>query len=74
MIEEVYGMDLNGKEDIRISIVLPVYNSENYIERAIRSVLQQKYSNYELIIVDDGSTDKTDEVLRKYEEEKNRTV
>ena len=58
MIEEVYGMDLNGKEDIRISIVLPVYNSENYIERAIRSVLQQKYSNYELIIVDDGSTDK----------------
>lgn len=63
-------MDLNGKEDIRISIVLPVYNGENYIERAIRSVLQQKYSNYELIIVDDGSTDKTDEVLRKYEEEK----
>lgn len=62
-------MDLSQKENICVSIVLPVYNGEKNIENAIRSVLQQSYSNYELIVVDDGSTDKTMEVLKKYENE-----
>ena len=44
---------------------MPCYNAEEYVERAIRSVLQQSYANFELIIIDDGSTDKSLAVIRK---------
>lgn len=59
-------MDLDKGSNICISIVLPVYNGEKSIENAIQSVLQQSYTNYELIVVDDGSIDRTSEVIKKY--------
>ena len=46
-----------------VSIIMPAYNAEKYIGEAIRSVLTQKYSNWELLIVNDGSTDGTDKVI-----------
>lgn len=49
-------------------ILLPVYNGENTIERAINSALNQTYKNFEMIIIDDGSTDSTLEICKKYEE------
>lgn len=49
-----------------ISIILPAYNSENFITEAINSVLSQTYQNFELIIVNDGSTDKTAEIINKF--------
>lgn len=49
-----------------LSIVIPLYNKENSIGRAIESVLSQTYCNYELIIVNDGSTDKSLSVLKNY--------
>lgn len=49
-----------------ISIIMPVYNNERFITEAIESVLKQTYSNWELIIVDDGSTDGTRDVIMKY--------
>lgn len=52
-----------------ISVVLPVYNGERYVAASIDSVLSQTYSNLELIVVDDGSTDRTAEILAKYEDE-----
>lgn len=49
-----------------VSIILPVYNAEKTIDRAITSVLSQSYSNFELIIINDGSLDNTLEVCKKY--------
>ena len=47
------------KLENKISVILPVYNSENYISESINSVLKQTYRNFELIVIDDGSTDNT---------------
>lgn len=52
--------------EIRISVVLPSYNSERCIEKAIESFLKQEYSNKELIIVDGKSTDSTHGIIQNY--------
>lgn len=48
------------------SIIMPVYNSERYIEETIQSVINQTYKNWELIIINDGSNDKTEEIIQNY--------
>jgi len=60
--------DLNDKaskiiDKPMISVLLPAYNAEKYICRAIESILSQTYTDFELIIIDDGSTDKTSKVI-----------
>ena len=50
----------------KVFIIVPAYNLANYIEKCILSVLGQSYSNFELVIIDDGSTDKTWEVIQKF--------
>ncbi len=49
-----------------VSVVLPVFNGEDYVESSIESVLRQTYKNFELIIIDDGSTDSTPEIVDRY--------
>lgn len=49
-----------------ISIIIPSYNSEKTIERALQSVYEQNHSNFEIVIIDDGSTDNSGEVSDKY--------
>ncbi len=51
---------------MKISILTPSYNSGKYLERAIESVLQQDYNNWEHIVMDGGSTDNTVDILKKY--------
>ena len=51
-----------------ISIVVPVYNAEKYIGTCINSVLEQTYSNFELLLLNDGSKDHTLDVLKSYED------
>lgn len=55
-----------------VSIVMPSYNSEKYIKDSIESVLNQTYSNWELLIVDDCSTDKTVEIIKSFKDERIR--
>ncbi|MAT44681.1 MAG: hypothetical protein CL609_20290 [Anaerolineaceae bacterium] len=49
-----------------ISIMMPAYNAENYIQESIDSILAQTYQNWELIIVNDGSTDQTEKIISEY--------
>jgi glycosyltransferase involved in cell wall biosynthesis len=51
----------------KISVIVPVYNGERYLRESIESVLSQSYRDFELIVVDDGSSDKTREVISQYE-------
>lgn len=51
-----------------VSVCIPAYNHEKYIAETIESVINQDYMNLELIIINDGSKDKTDEVIKKYEQ------
>jgi glycosyltransferase involved in cell wall biosynthesis len=65
-----------GEENLRplFSVIIPLYNKADTIERAIRSVWAQKYSNYELIVVDDGSSDQSLEITKKLNGEKSFTI
>lgn len=51
---------------ILVSIIIPIYNSEKYLERCINSVLCQTYTNWELLLIDDGSTDCSNSICRTY--------
>lgn len=56
------------------SIVIPLYNKEKYIENALKSILDQTVTDYEIIIVDDGSTDKSREIVDKHISNKIRII
>ena len=47
------------------SVVIPVYNAEKYINRSVESILQQSFENFEVVLVDDGSADKSMELCEK---------
>ena len=59
-------MKNNFNYEIMLSVIMPVYNVEKYLRRAIDSVLNQKFNDYEIIIVNDGSTDSSGEICDEY--------
>jgi len=61
-------------EKCRFSIIICGYNIEQYIENSIESVLNQNYTNYELLLVNDGSNDNTLEKMKKYESDKVKII
>lgn len=56
----------------KISIIVPVYNTEKYLDRCIYSILSQTYTNFELLLIDDGSTDSSGAKCDKYAEQDSR--
>lgn len=65
---------LNNKVDssLKVSVIVPVYNVEKYLERCLNSILNQTYKNLEIICVNDGSTDKSLCILEKFASDDNR--
>lgn len=63
---------INCQEMPLVSVIIPVYNSESYLKECLDSVLNQTYRNIEVICVDDGSVDRSLEILRHYENKDSR--
>ena len=61
-----------NQDDIKITVGIPVFNGEKFIRKAIDSVLSQTFSNYTLIISDNGSTDNTSSICQEYEKKEKR--
>ena len=55
-----------------ISVIVPVYNTEKYIEKCVMSILNQTYKNLEIILIDDGSTDNSPQICDSLAEKDNR--
>ncbi len=60
--------------DVKVSIIIPVYNAEKTIEKCLESIINQKYENLEIILVNDGSTDNSKEILEQYKEKDSRII
>lgn len=65
-------MDSVIEEAILISIVMPVYNGEPYLKEAIESILNQTYTNFEFIIINDASTDKSEKTITQFKDNRIR--
>src|SRR5690554_3087136 len=65
-------MLMKGGKDIApvVSIIMPTYNRAEFISAAISSVLRQTYESFELIVIDDGSTDETAQVIRSFTDQR----
>ena len=57
---------------IEVSVVVPIYNAGKKLEKCIKSILNQTFTNFELILVNDGSTDNSINICKKYELKDNR--
>lgn len=57
---------------MKLSVIIPIYNAEKYLDRCIESVISQTYENIEIILVNDGSLDKSGEICDKYKKEDSR--
>ena len=53
-----------------VTVIMPVFNAAQYVAEAINSIILQTYTNWELIIINDGSTDKSEEVIKRYSDDR----
>ena len=59
---------------IKVSVFMPVYNSSNFLDDSIQSILNQSHSNFELIIIDDGSVDDSISIIENYAKQDKRII
>ena len=57
-----------------VSIIVPIYNVSEYLERCIKSLINQTYKNIEIVLVNDGSTDNSLDICKKYQNKDKRIV
>ena len=57
-----------------ISVVIPVYNGEAFLNESIKSILNQTFKNFEFIIINDGSTDKSEKIIKSFQKQDDRIV
>src|SRR3954470_19027647 len=67
---QVKGVYETKRDGPLVSVIIPCYNQAHYLGEAIESVLNQTYPHFEIIVVDDGSTDNTSEVAKSYSQVK----
>ena len=67
-------MNKKGTSNILVSVIVPAYNVEHYIETCIYSILNQTHKNIELVVIDDGSKDSTGEILDKIAYSEDRII
>ena len=60
--------------EVKISVIIPVYNVEKYLRECLDSVVNQTFKDIEIICVDDGSTDKSLEILQEYKRKDDRLL
>ena len=65
---------MKKKEKIKISVIVPVYNGEKYLQECLDSIINQTYENIEIVIVNDGSTDSSLSIINRYKELDSRIV
>ena len=70
-MSRTYGVTM---DEIKVSVIVPVYNGEIYLEECMESILSQSYQNIEVIFVDDGSTDRSAERIQSFQERDHRVV
>lgn len=59
-------------QDLLVSVVVPIYNQEKYLNKSIPSIINQTYKNLDIVLVNDGSTDKSINIIKEYAEKDNR--
>lgn len=57
-----------------VTIIMPIYNASKYLNLSIESVLKQSYKNFTLLLIDDGSTDNSIEIIQEYKKKDDRII
>lgn len=70
----MYGLCIMEGNIMKVSVIVPVYNTEKYVGSCIESILNQTFDDFELILIDDGSTDGSLNILRSYEQIDSRII
>ena len=68
------NIENNNSEFIQVSVVIPLYNKSKYIARALDSILSQTYQHFEIVVIDDGSTDDSPEIVRSYSDSRIKLI
>jgi len=57
----------SATENILVSIIMPMFNSEKFVGKTVTSLIEQTFENWELVVIDDGSTDSSAEIIKNFE-------